>query len=437
MRNRASTLALACSLASLFAPRAYAADALTIETVEHGAWSSSIAALQTDPRAEGSTLHVVVRDGNGRALPCGSYTLAFDDAGVKAFELGPCAAAAQATSIVLAHRTALFEHGAPDGAGPSTPREVLVVASRVETAGASGGAKVEAKSAVACSAEVSPYMPDLEHGTRVPLHPGRYVLKTRQPDVRVTHDDTHWTLARDAASADAIDYELHDAKTATVVLRERVMLSCGGPPRGASVAAVVRLDAAPPLSRASLADAPGEAASAEEKPWEGHAWTVSARSGVAVLKAGGLVFQNSSGYAEAASLGLRDAAGVSSGLHFAFERPWLYTSIGLDFAYAGVADRSLYAFSGATTVAPSMHVGLLSAYAGPQVALSSYQVTAAHGTRWEWGSKPDIGLGAAAGARLHFPDGASTWVLGVEASTPVAGREPTLFLVSLGWGGGR
>src|SRR5512143_1961772 len=110
-RRRRQPLSIALLLAGAIPAASAHAQSLTIESIEHGAWSDTVAALQAAPSWQGRAIHVRVRDELGRAVACGSYALSLDDAGAAAFRVRDCDAATSATELELVSRHELFDHG--------------------------------------------------------------------------------------------------------------------------------------------------------------------------------------------------------------------------------------------------------------------------------------------------------------------------------------
>ncbi len=406
------------ALLSCVAPASAHARGPMVETLENGSWAASIAQLQLDLHAEGTRIHVRVTDGHGEVAPCGTYALVLDAHGARAFDLGSCDPRTGATELTLVDRGALFDH---DEDGVSHPREIDICATRVENVQDGGGAHVLADSHVSCTAEVRPYLPDLENGRRVAMVPGRYQLTVESDDVRVTHDATHWTLARAPGGPSTIDYAIVDTRSGTVVLRGRVELACAHAPVTAPAIA----------GRALILESPPPPTS-----WTGRALSISLVSGLAVLRPGGVVFHNSTGNSSAADLGLRDAAGGALGLTVAYERPWLFAALTFDSAIL-VGERSLYHLAGSATVGTSLRAGPCGFHLGANFAVGSYQASGLGSSQLEWQSDPEFGFGAAAGMRVHLrTSGASLGVFGVDATAPIVGHQPWLVVATLGGGFG-
>lgn len=409
-----------CAVISCLVPATARARGPMVETLEHGSWAVTIAQLQLDVHSEGDRIHVRVVDGNHVQSPCGTYALTLDPAGVCAFEIGSCDPSTNATELTLIDRSALFFHDE----GISKPREIDIYATRIESVQDGGGAHVLADSDVACTADVRPFMPDLEHGTRVALLPGRYQLAVHHDDVRITHDATHWTIGRAAGGPSTIAYEIVDLRTGEIVLRGAVELDCA------------RRHATPPLV---VADAHQVVAIAAlptlHKPWRS-AFSVGVTTGVAVMRPSGLTFRNDTGSVGAADLGLRDQAGGVLGVTVAYERPWFFAALGFNSALVDLGPRTLVELGGATTIGTRFRAGPCSFYVGGNLAVSSYQLTGVGSGLLAWQSDPQLGVGAATGLRVHLGE-RSMAVFGLDVTAPIVGAQPWLIVASLGGGFGR
>lgn len=436
MRRIVSTMVTFVS--SLLVARSALADGLVIETLEHGQWASSIAAMQTDLKSEGKTIHVRVNDERGHALECGFYDLTLDPDGARAFSKEPCDPASGTTPLTLTSRSALFDHED----GMSHPRRVDVLATRVVSATVGGGAHVQAESAVTCTAEVRPYLPNLETGAKAALTPDRYKLTVYDDQVRVIHDGTHWTLTRPAGGTLVAAYDVLDEHTGAIVMRDKVALACGNT---GSSADVTGTDSTATTTYVATTDPhetpPDEDATphVEKKAWQGQAWTMNGAAGMALLRPAGLRLQNTTGIVDESVFGLgNDVPAASTGVAFTYERPWLYASIAGSAAFATQQGRTLFEWGAAGTLGTSLQAGIVTFYAGPTVGLSTYQLTGPGDAKLEWGSVPELGVSATGGMRIHIRgEGSTMAVLGFEVSAPIAGHQPMFACVTLGWGGGR
>jgi hypothetical protein len=167
-------------------------------------------------------------------VPCGAYALTLDAVGQEAFRLGACDPSTHATEVRLVRRGALFAHD------DLVPRPLLagITAVQVRTGGARGGAASGAGASVACSVAVRPFLYDMEHGTRVYLQPGRFVLQPRGAGISAEASTEGWTM-RSAARVDlTVDYDVIDTQRAQLVLRGRATLSCGSAEAPASESSV-------------------------------------------------------------------------------------------------------------------------------------------------------------------------------------------------------
>ena len=97
---------------------------LSIEVVGEAGWAETVAALQHDASAQGAHLSVRVVDATAHRAPCGFYALTFDEPGARAFTIGTCDPATDATDVVLVSRTDLFSH---EGVVPR-PRAIRLAA---------------------------------------------------------------------------------------------------------------------------------------------------------------------------------------------------------------------------------------------------------------------------------------------------------------------
>jgi hypothetical protein len=402
------------------------ADVLQIETLEQGSWSNAVAALQTERSSQGHVVHVVVRDDKAGLLNCGSYTLALDAAASEAFTSDGCDETTHATALRLTKRAALFEHGDV----VSKPRTVHVMATRTVTGTAAGGAHASAESAVLCSAEVHPFLRDLENGGRVELTPGRYRLRAEGDDVRVTPLDRGWRLTAPRGNGASIAFEVSDdERGGGALLRDRVSMRC-------------EADAGntPPMTaddnRAAL-DAPigvdfmrGASPAAHE--WDGKAWGVDAFAGVALARTASMSFGNAAGAANGGSFGLGDVPMATAGVAAVFERPGLYTSLGGAVGVGADATRTLVRVAATSTIAAALHLGALTTYLGPHVELGTYQLSGAQSGIFEWGTPANAGLGGAAGCRWHLGGAGAGFVLGTEVVVPLVGALPWFASATLG-----
>jgi hypothetical protein len=432
---RRATLLATC-LAIGFACRVARADDLRIETVEHGTWPAAVAHLQRDRQSEGSTIHVVVKDGQNQRLKCGTYTLGMDSAGAEAFAAAGCDEETNATSIRLLHRSALFTHDDR----VSRPRAPQIQAQRVQVASAAGGAQQSGGSVVSCTADVRPFIDDLEGGSRAALTPGRYELRVKNPDVDVTVVEGGWRLVSHLTGSADVGYDVYDGKRNEVVFRDHVRMACEGDSRGSTADSPTAVHTVDPTRLVALVDESAHDSSTHADKgghgdgWDGHAWTLSFMAGPAYMRPSGLTFSSAGASLAASTFGLNDAAATAVGISASYERPGIYTSIGAQFAFVKVNDWSLLEYGAMSTVAAALHISDTTLYLGPHVGVGSYMLTGVAGANWS--TPAGFTLGAATGVRVHFRDNnANAWVVGGEVIAPVVGGAPWLFLASIGFGG--
>jgi hypothetical protein len=198
------------------------AQALSIETIEHGPWPAAVAALQSQLRSQGQLVQVIVRDDTGRALACGTYTLNLDAAGASAFQIVGCDPANGSTALALVSRSALFAY---DGT-ISRPLAIELSATEVRVGSIAGGAAVTGGSTLDCSVGIRPYLDDLEHGTHVELGPDRFEVRPRGAGIVVESQPQGWLLTAARSAQLVIDYDVVERATGQVVLSDRATLSC-------------------------------------------------------------------------------------------------------------------------------------------------------------------------------------------------------------------
>jgi hypothetical protein len=430
-------VALLSGSAICLAPTLAHADDLRIESIEQGTWPAAVAAAQLDRDSEGKTIHVVVKDDQGRRLACGEYSIAIDGPGADAFGSSGCDPETNATSVRVLHRAALFDHNDR----VPRPRAPRIMAQRVQVGAAAGGAKQSGGSVVSCTADVRPFVDDLESGGRVALTPGRYELRVTNPDLDVRALPDGWRLTSHAGGARDVPYEVYDGKRNEVVFRDRVKMACEGDGAGSvddvPATSVRTIDASGAGSDSTVrldTGRPGDSDKPASGDWDGHAWTFSVFGGPAYMHPSGQSFSSGGQTQDASVFGLGSVASTAIGLNVAYERPGIYTSLGGQAAYVSVNGFSLFEYGVMSTVAAALHVGDTTIYLGPHVGLGAYQLTGVSGT--DWSGAPAFSVGAAAGFRLHLRgDDAKAWVFGGEVVAPVAGPEPWFFVASLGWGG--
>jgi len=245
-------LAIGLTLLGSRAQAQIAPPGLDVRTVELGAWPGTVAALQTDLRSQGRTLHAEVT-AHGATIPCSAYSLALDAAGARAFEIGRCDPRTNATTLRLVDRSALFEPGST----VSRPRAIGIHASVLETADSSGGAATTGGADAHCEISVRPYIDDLEHGTRVYFVPGRFALQLRSTSVTAQTWGDGW-LVRGGDTALEIAYDVVDTDSHDVVFHGLAQLVCSSTTSSVRTATSASPSTPPAQSLAVLDDPPAE-----------------------------------------------------------------------------------------------------------------------------------------------------------------------------------
>ncbi len=220
-----------------------------VTTVAGIEWPALVASFQSDTSSQGRAVDLCVRDEHtDRCMPCGSYSLAFDEAGAQAFRVEACAASTGASRVTLVDRTALFDHS---HAVPR-PRAVTVRAAIVSSIETSGGAASTGGSAVGCTARVRPYLRDLEHGANVYLGPDQYDVRVLHAGVEVTAFGNGWMLASESRVDAEVDYDVTERSSGEVVMTGHASLECASE-------TLTTIDAGPGLSYETRSSQPAGA----------------------------------------------------------------------------------------------------------------------------------------------------------------------------------
>ena len=224
-----------CELAFLLVlllPRPAHAQQLSVRTLEGREWGAAIAAMQTDRSSQGRSIHVVV--GGSAPSPCGSYQLALDDHGSRAFDVGACDAETGATELRLVDRLALFEPGSV----VARPRRIGVAAIEIRSGSAVGGARLTAETELRCSIAARPFLVDYATGERVPATPDHFEMRLVGEGARVEAGGDGWRIT---SGSMRVEYELVERASGEVVLHETVALSCEAPRPSAVEGDVIEL----------------------------------------------------------------------------------------------------------------------------------------------------------------------------------------------------
>jgi hypothetical protein len=204
------------------APAVAFADARVTSLDGHD-WPDVVAGLESDTGSQGRAVALCVRDDvTFTCLPCGSYTLAFDENGARAFDVGACDARTGASGVTLVDRSALFDH---THAVPR-PRSITVRAVIVSSFETSGGAASTGGSALGCTARVRPFLHDLEHGTNVYLTPDQYDVRVLRAGIDVSAIGNGWMLASETRIGADVDYDVIERSSGERVMSGHASLEC-------------------------------------------------------------------------------------------------------------------------------------------------------------------------------------------------------------------
>ena len=105
-----------------------------------------------------------------------------------------------------------------------------------------------------------------------------------------------------------------------------------------------------------------------------------------------------------------------------------------------MSHRTLWHFGVSSVVAASLHLSDVTLYLGPNVQAGTYQVSTDTSETLAYGSRVQLSLGGAAGARYHIRDektGRLAYVVGVELLAPVAGPSPWFLTAQIAFGSGK
>ena len=225
MRVLIARCASACTVIGfvcLLAPSGARADARVI-TLDGRDWPDVVTGFEADVHSQGHSVSLCVRDdAMGVCLPCGSYTLAFDEIGAQAFAVSACDPASRATQVTLVDRSVLFDHSHT----VPRPRAITVRAAIVSAIETSGGAASTGGSALGCTARVRPYLRDLEHGTNVYLGPDEYDVHVTAMGVDVSMLGNGWMLASESRVASDVGYDVIERSSGETVMTGHASLEC-------------------------------------------------------------------------------------------------------------------------------------------------------------------------------------------------------------------
>jgi hypothetical protein len=199
------------------------ADPLVVDTVEFGSWPDAMAHIESAAQALPFVVHVRVRDPDGHAVACGSYSLSLDATGASAFDVRTCDPATNTTALALTNRTALFD--------PLTnrPNAVEIRATQVRTAQAVGGGRAGSQgggSQDGCGVLVQPYVIRDNDHARVYLEPGRFELRPASAVVQAAVVGNMWILSAAGAATRPLAYDVWDRQRREVAYHGSTSMGC-------------------------------------------------------------------------------------------------------------------------------------------------------------------------------------------------------------------
>ena len=431
---RLAALVIACIVPLAASPAFAAENELRIAVHDHPSWPAAVAALQSDVSAEGTLLHVGVTQSDGSRVACGRYALALDAIGAAAFTIGACDPATDETSVVLAHRAALFAH---DDIVPE-PLAAGIAATLTLTGSAAGGAESTGGSALQCSVSVQPYLTDLEHGTRVNLVPGRFVLRPIAANVAVAARDAGWQLSAATSGSLVVEYDVYDTQRNRVVTHDLATLQCATE----SLAPPVAPAPEPPPVVAPVAivtpPAPIVAAPPASIALPNVSLSFSSDAGsIAYIPIGGVTFRHDFATARGRDFQLASVWAFAPSAGIALDMRWLHAELATT---ALIGDRFL-GLEARATGALALQFGAFRAYAGGTATLTLLTLTHGGVVAGDWQSEPLSGFAATAGigwrtARRNDRGAIRISEVHLDATVPVIGTSAFIAGIGFAFGGG-
>jgi hypothetical protein len=414
----ATGLAIALSSSVAFAD----GNELEIAVRGYPSWPVAISAMQSDTHAEGRVLSVAVLHSDHTRAACDRYQLALDAVASAAFTVGACNPYTGETAFVLTQRTALFSH---DDVVPE-PIAAGITAVAVSTGGAAGGASPHAGSALHCSVAVQPYLDDLEHGTRVPLTPGRFTLRPIGAAARVETGTNGWTLVALTAGSLTIEYDIFDTLRGRVVAHDRASIRCANESVVAPAAIVEPLPPAP--SR--------EAAEPREPRLPAFALSFTANvAGFGYTPLGDVMFSRAGITAAGRELQLTGAWTYAAMLGVMLDAPYFRGTI----AFVPHIGDHFGGLQAVATGAFALQIGQARMYVGPHFAFSEFLLTRVAGRDGGWTSELMPSLGATAGIAYRTTTRSSGGHdqlsdVHLEIAVPVWGSGAVVVSCGIAWG---
>ncbi len=397
---------------------------LSISVRGFPSWAAAISVLQSDTHAEGRSLAVAVLHSDHTRASCDRYRLALDAVGGAAFAVGICDPVTGETTVTLVHRAALFAH---DDVVPE-PLSAGITAVAVSTGGAAGGASPRAESALTCSVAVQPYLTDLEHGRRVPLTPGRFVLRPIGATVRVDAGTDGWTLVALSAGSLSIEYDIFDTARGRVIAHDRASIRCANESVTSAPVIATEPPSHPPASaQTETRDAPLPIVTASftgNLAGVGYVPLAEVPLHHDGLVATGRDLQNTAAWTYAPMVGAM------------LDAPWFRGTLGLvphvGDHFAGIQAVAMAAFA--------VQIDHARIYVGPHYALSAFRLSRVAGRDVDWTTGGMSSLGATAGIAYRATSGSVNGRARVsdvhfDVAIPLWGSGAIVAGFGLAWGG--
>jgi hypothetical protein len=195
-------------------------------------WPALVDAIEGDPTTQGREYELRV-EVEGQSAECGTYTLVLDDVGARAFRLGACDPANNATSLEVVSRAALFEPGDPVPRARAASIHATII-QRHDSDAKGGGGGPKAGATVWCTVALEPYLWDALAGRPVELTPDRYAVTALDGDIDVVAAGDGWVARGPSSASLSFKYEVSDLRTKVAVVTGEATLACAQQPTGAT-----------------------------------------------------------------------------------------------------------------------------------------------------------------------------------------------------------
>jgi hypothetical protein len=348
-------------------------------------WAALVDEIESDPATEGKTYELRVEVG-GVSAACGTYTLVLDEVGQRAFRIGACDGANNATSLEVIARAALFEPGDPVPRARATAIHATII-ERHEGDARGGGGGPKAGAQVWCTVAIEPYLWDALAGRPVALTPDRYAVTALDGDIDVVAAGDGWVARGPSKASLSFQYTVSDVRTKVAVVTGEATLSCAEQPTGAT-------SQAPPLPESLVA--PPEFPGHDRSELLASDVSVLTRSLDGLMLSDGRMASSLGGhrgvfYGTALGYSMRSGAAyiaARSALHWGDHAG----------AYAFSFGAGLAAGDGAVTIyaAPSVRMTMID-FSGVGATDTTIDLALLGGLRWRWaGGSRDVTIEATA-----------------------------------------